>query len=116
MLNVMLRLKKAGSLLEYVTLMGIIALALSAMQLYAKRSIQAVIKIASDEVGNQREAVLLEDYDQRIVVPPYSESYSTSYSESKKNITEGYIRYEKNDTSQQGGWSVSLERVERYER
>lgn len=47
---------KAQSMLEYAVLVGIIALALAGMSLYFRRGIQAAIKVAADEIGNQSEA------------------------------------------------------------
>lgn len=47
---------KAQSILEYAVLVGIIGLALSGMSLYFRRGIQAAIKVAADEIGNQSEA------------------------------------------------------------
>lgn len=47
---------KAQSILEYVVLAGIVSAALLAMSLYFRRSVQAMIKLASDEVGRQEEA------------------------------------------------------------
>lgn len=49
-----LRNKKAQSILEYAVLLGLVGLALSAMQIYFKRGIQSVIKVAADEVGSQK--------------------------------------------------------------
>lgn len=49
-------MKKAQVILEYSLVIGLVLAALLAMQLYAKRGIQAVIKIASDEIGSQTES------------------------------------------------------------
>lgn len=51
----MSRKMKAQSILEYVLILGIVAVALSSMQLYFKRSIQAAIKLAADDIGDQRQ-------------------------------------------------------------
>jgi len=47
---------KSQSTLEYSIVLGIIIVALSAMTLYFRRGIQSVIKVASDEAGNQKDA------------------------------------------------------------
>ncbi len=47
---------KAQSVSEYAILIGIITLALVGMQVYMKRGIQGVVKMAADEVGSQRDA------------------------------------------------------------
>jgi len=44
------------SILEYVVILGIVAIALAAMSLYFRRGIQSVVKIAADEAGNQEDA------------------------------------------------------------
>lgn len=49
-----LRNKKAQSILEYAVLLGLAGIALSTMQVYFKRGIQSVIKVAADEVGGQK--------------------------------------------------------------
>jgi len=45
--------KIAQSILEYVLIFGVVATALSMMQIYFKRSIQAAVKIAADDIGSQ---------------------------------------------------------------
>lgn len=47
---------KAQSILEYVVLIGIISIALSVMQIYFRRGVSAVVKVAADEVGSQKDA------------------------------------------------------------
>ena len=42
--------------LEYVIMLGIVVIALAAMSLYFRRGIQAVVKVAADEAGNQKDA------------------------------------------------------------
>lgn len=47
---------KAQTILEYVLILGIVAGALGAMQLYFRRGIQAAIKATADEIGLQQDA------------------------------------------------------------
>ena len=47
---------KGQSLIEYSFIIGLVVIALSAMQVYIKRGIQAGIKVAADEVGRQQDA------------------------------------------------------------
>ena len=47
---------QAQSITEFVVIMGIVALALIGMQTYMKRGIQSVIKVSTDELGNQQQA------------------------------------------------------------
>lgn len=54
MLKIILRNKKAQSILEYAVLLGLAGIALSSMQVYFKRGIQSVIKVSADEVGKQK--------------------------------------------------------------
>lgn len=53
--------RKAQSISEYLVLVTLIAAALTAMQIYFRRSIQAVVKIAADEIGGQKEGVANEN-------------------------------------------------------
>jgi uncharacterized protein (UPF0333 family) len=46
--------KRAQAISEYALLIAAIATALSLMQLYFQRSVRAVVKIAADEVGDQK--------------------------------------------------------------
>jgi Flp pilus assembly pilin Flp len=48
------RNSRAQSLSEYALLIAIIGAALIGMQTYMKRGIQGVVKLAADEIGNQR--------------------------------------------------------------
>jgi hypothetical protein len=48
--------KKAQSILEYILIVGIVGMALGAMQLYFRRTVQSAIKIAADELGDQQDA------------------------------------------------------------
>ena len=52
---------KAQSLLEYVVLLSIIGAALGVMQVYFHRGIQGVVKVACDQIGEQRKGGV--DYD-----------------------------------------------------
>ncbi|MCX5704000.1 MAG: hypothetical protein NT066_05895 [Candidatus Omnitrophica bacterium] len=47
--------RAAQSILEYTLIISIVAVALFAMQLYFRRGIQAVVKLAADDIGNQQE-------------------------------------------------------------
>jgi len=43
-------------ILEYAVVLGVVIVALVAMSLYFRRGIQAVIKVAADEAGSQKDA------------------------------------------------------------
>lgn len=47
---------KGQSILEYVLILGIVGMALGAMQFYFRRGIQGAIKVAADDIGEQRGA------------------------------------------------------------
>jgi len=49
-------MRKGQSILEYAIVLSVIIFALSAMSLYFRRGIQAVVKVAADEAGNQKDA------------------------------------------------------------
>ncbi len=49
------RKSKAQSLTEYALFLGVVGMAFITLQVYMKRGIQAVIKVAADEVGTQED-------------------------------------------------------------
>jgi len=53
--------KNGQSILEYAAIVLLAVAALSAMQLFMKRGIQAAIKVAADELAPQRNAELVMD-------------------------------------------------------
>ncbi|MFH1245415.1 MAG: hypothetical protein V1662_02930 [Candidatus Omnitrophota bacterium] len=57
----MLRLAGKGQVtFEYVIIIGLVAVALTMMQVYLRRGVQAGIKMATDEIGMQEDYVELE--------------------------------------------------------
>lgn len=46
---------KAQSILEYVLVLAIVAVALTTMQVYFKRGLQAAIKLSADELAEQQD-------------------------------------------------------------
>jgi Flp pilus assembly pilin Flp len=52
--------RRGQSVAEYGVLLAIVTAAVAGMTLYAKRSIQAAIKVAADQVGDQWEGVRAE--------------------------------------------------------
>ena len=49
--------RRGQSIIEYVILIGVVAAAVLGMQAYAKRGIQAGIKVAADRIGSQQEGL-----------------------------------------------------------
>ncbi len=47
---------KGQSTIEYAIIIGLVVAGLTAMQVYIKRGIQATIRVAADELGNQEDA------------------------------------------------------------
>lgn len=47
---------KAQNITEFVVLFSVLSLAAMSMSLYFRRGIQGLIKVASDEIGNQSDA------------------------------------------------------------
>ena len=70
--------RKAQSLLEYIFLIGIVTMALFAMNTLFKRGIQGIIKVTADQIGNQQNA------EQKIT--PTSGFLGEAYSSTKSNI------------------------------
>ena len=95
--------KKAQSITEYVTLIAVIAAALTMMQLYFQRSVRAVIKIAADEAGEQKKGSTAADY-----VKWKEKTDSVTFTDSAGENTEtklnqGAVIYGKNETAFQYG-------------
>lgn len=57
--------KRAQSIVEFAILLGIVAAALASMQIFFRRSINATVKIAADEVGRQSDAAGDSKWDSR---------------------------------------------------
>ena len=62
----MRRPTKSQTIAEYAILFGVIAAAVLIMQTYARRGIQAGIKVASDQVGEQLNGIRQESGDQPV--------------------------------------------------
>ena len=56
---------KAQVASEYVIIIIIVGVALAAMSLYFRRSIQAVVKLAADEVGAQKDSEIVPEEGQK---------------------------------------------------
>lgn len=57
---------------EYAVLIGIVAAALLAMQIYAKRGLQAGLKTAADQIGSQADGIRYESgerLNRRVIIP-----------------------------------------------
>ena len=107
---------KAQSILEYAVLVGIIAAALTAMQIYFKRGIQATVKLAADDMtrgmksesgydisGQKKGAV---DYDYKYEWKWKGDADTTTSSvgaSTTKHMEDGAVSYGKNDTTRQIG-------------
>ena len=52
---------RGHSITEYVILLGVVAAAVVGMQFYAKRGIQAGIKVAADRIGSQVDGMVDRD-------------------------------------------------------
>ncbi|MFA5356893.1 MAG: hypothetical protein WC301_05785 [Candidatus Omnitrophota bacterium] len=113
----MKRFNRAQSLVEYGLILGVVTIALVAMQPYLKRGLQSLIKVMSDDYGTQGErvsdieiAVKKKVYSesnegvQKFPVNTLSESEST---QTKKNLGDGNIRTEKSVTNTVSGETSS---------
>lgn len=47
-------IKKSQSIIEYTFIIGVVSLALAAMTGYGQKGIQAIIKLSSDKLGDQK--------------------------------------------------------------
>ena len=95
---------KSQSISEYVVLLAIVTAALTAMQIYYKRSIQAVVKVAADDLGQQKPGAW--DYDYRFEWKERGAAQiqaETTSSSTTKLLPGGAESYEKSETTQQKG-------------
>jgi hypothetical protein len=93
------------SIAEYGILISVIAAALLAMQIYMKRSIQAVIKCSTDQFGNQD---WLPDAEDAVITDVQMETETTSESRVQQQSREGrsQITYTTDETTENRGTSV----------
>lgn len=97
---------KAQSILEYVLILGIAAAALMLMQLYMRRSIQGVIKVAADELGEQKQGLMEFDYKNDWKVKGSSAIVSVTTGTQNNSLSErGAVRYETEQKSEKSGVS-----------
>jgi len=80
--NVPICFSNGQGIIEYVILIAVVSAALLGMQVYMQRGIQAVARIASDEVGSQVDS--LEDADKSANTTSGTEEYSTGTTRSRE--------------------------------
>lgn len=94
--------RKAQSMLEYVVLLGIVAAALAAMQGYFKGAVQAVVKIAADELGDQEKGAM--EHDSAVDWVKKAEPSTSSSTQGSTTTTyqgKGAVTYDKDETATQ---------------
>ncbi len=84
-------LGRSQATFEYAIILAIVVTALTAMQLYFKRGIQAGIKMCSDELGGQKEGLFEVDIKHNII-PQASTQTFTQNSEHTEVIKKGEKR------------------------
>ncbi len=95
---------KAQSISEYVILIGIVALALIGMQVYMRRGIQAVVKTAADQIGDQKKGGT--EYDYRYEWKEKREANTTAATTGTQNIITsegGAVTHVKNENTAYSG-------------
>jgi hypothetical protein len=96
--------KKAQAISEYVVLLTVIAAALTAMQIYFRRSISAVVKVAADEVGAQKEGAATYDYNLEWKEKQDAQITSTSFGvNTEVKLPEAAVIHGKDETTRQEG-------------
>jgi len=96
--------KNAQAIAEFLILLTVIAAALGMMQLYFRRSIQSVIKIAADEVGSQKEGAAESDPDMEWFEKHGSDITTNSAgTETETKLLEASVIYGVDETSTQTG-------------
>jgi hypothetical protein len=78
------------SILEYVVIIGVVSAALATMQLYLRRSVQAVVKATADQIGTQANGVAGGDldyhYERKRVGDSVMDSEATGYNNTSISI------------------------------
>ncbi len=90
---------KAQSISEYVLLIAAIGMATTLMQIYFRRSINSVVKIAADQVGRQGDGAAEVDYIEwraKTDETTFTSSWGTN---TEEKLAAGAVRYGKNTTS-----------------
>ncbi len=99
---------KAQATFEYAIILAIVVTALTGMQVYFKRGIQAGIKICGDELGGQREGLVAEGVEHGIVSQP-SIQHTFTNSVQTEQIAKGEARQvDIADVSTRTGTTVSI--------
>ena len=91
----MLNRRKGQSSLEYGIFIGVVAVAVTMMSLYFRRSVQAVVKIAADEIGSQKKGVV-QDYAQQIrkAGGDYTQNVKTDGMRNANYLDKGAVTYD----------------------
>ena len=98
---------KAQAAFEYAIILAIVVTALTGMQVYFKRGIQAGIKICSDELGGQKEGLVTEGIEHGIISQASVQHTSTN-SVQTEQIAKGEARQiDITDVSTRTGTTVS---------
>jgi hypothetical protein len=100
---------KAQAVSEYVLLIAVIAAAVTVMQIYFRRSINSVVKIAADQVGRQGDGAAEVDYIEWREKSDTLTFTSSGGTNTEEKLAPGAVRYGANETSiQYGGASYGL--------
>ncbi len=86
------------SIAEYVILIAIVSAVLVGMQVYMKRGIQAVVRVAADQVGSQEDAN--ETAKDGVWIDESSQTGSSSGVTRKRSFVDGSYRTDVNQASQ----------------
>lgn len=73
--------KDAQTILEYIILVGIVAVILAAMQPLVKRGIQSIVKVTADQLGQQSNADQTVDEDKGYLLGTFSDRRGRSSKE-----------------------------------
>ncbi len=97
-------MSKAQSISEYVILIGLVSMALIGMQVYMKRGIQAVVKEAADELGQQSKGLVDVDYKYDWKWKGVSSVEASAKAENRTTGSEGgAVSYGTNEETRQKG-------------
>ncbi|MFC1599301.1 hypothetical protein ACFL2W_00770 [Candidatus Omnitrophota bacterium] len=88
---------RAQSIMEYVLVIGLVSIALGAIQSYTRRGVQSIIKVSTDRLGNQTDYTKREKNDYEISNPvQYTATSAMDYTRRQnlevRDVSQGQVR------------------------
>lgn len=98
---------RGQSMIEYVLLLGVVSVALIAMQVYMKRGIQGAVKVSADQLGPQQGQQVLINFQKQTSTSSATDT-STAGNIRTQKFEGGSQRKDTNTTTQSSDVSTSF--------